>query len=75
LAVKGTEHIRAVRRDTAHRKFLVDAHIAHFGSNMHSTLNSAAFGVRFSTAGWYWLGKQNDGSDEFIVMLNGVGKT
>lgn len=36
--------------------------------------DSAAFGVRFSTAGRYRLGKKNDGSNEFIVMLNGVSK-
>jgi hypothetical protein len=37
--------------------------------------DSAAFGVRFSTASRYWLGKQNDWSNELIVMLDWVGKT
>lgn len=36
--------------------------------------DSTAFGVRFSIAGCYRLGKQNDGANEFVVMLNGVGK-
>lgn len=37
--------------------------------------DGAAFGVRFSAVDSDRLGEQNNGPHEFVVMLDGVGKT